>query len=690
MKKNFFFWMAAIVMLIMSSCQQEAGFGTEATVSFQVGTPEIATRAYSDGTTATVLQYAVYDNAGNILDKLTVTDGEIHGSTTVNLQLTTGNTYSVIFWAAEENAPYTVDFANKTMTVDYTNAVSNAENLDAFYKHHTFTVTGAQTEIIELRRPFAQLNIGTNDYEASEKAGYMPTQSKVVVKNIYNTLNLATGEVDNSVEVTYNDADIDTTEVFPVTGYQYLAMNYLLVDTAKALIDVEFSYTNGSNEKTRTVGSVPVQRNHRTNIYGQLLTSNVDVNVIIEPEYEEPAWELDELRKAALNGGEVTLTDTVELTKPLEVYGNMTINLNGQTISANIHKSVGPVIKNYGTLTINGGTISSLANNGGSAIANYGNLLVENVVINGAPREGDSWPAYPINNYGSMTLTNATITGYQGCVALNAAGTTTLNNCELTKNYVKTSSHVFYVNHEDAKVIINGGTYNHNGFDGSLAYVNKGEVTINGGAFNAKDGGYGFAVLSAGKVTINGGNINAALQDWGGQFVVNGGIYTAKPADKYLAAGYKALKISDNKYMIVPDNIDAYCNTENTNLDGVTYTGDAFANGPMDNTLWINNYLFGEDAAIKVVNKTYGAIIIENCIGNLKNDVITIDNTNNSVMILQNLDLTLAEGKKLIKSTNTIYQVFMANITINGEKQTTESIAQYLENVGWYQVVEEI
>ena len=68
MKKNFFFWMAAIVMLIMSSCQQEAGFGTEATVSFQVGTPEIATRAYSDGMTATVLQYAVYDADGNCVN----------------------------------------------------------------------------------------------------------------------------------------------------------------------------------------------------------------------------------------------------------------------------------------------------------------------------------------------------------------------------------------------------------------------------------------------------------------------------------------------------------------------------------------------------------------------------------------------------------------------------------------------
>ena len=296
MKKNFFFWMAAIVMLIMSSCQQEAGFGTEATVSFQVGTPEIATRAYSDGKTATVLQYAVYDAEGNELTDLTKSVENKNAETIdisaiVNLQLTTGNTYSVIFWAAAEGAPYEVDFANKTMTVvDYSTAVSNDESRDAFYKHHTFTVTGAQTEVIELRRPFAQLNIGTSDYAASTSAGYTPTQSKVVVRNIYNTLNLATGEVDknNPVEVTYDYADIKKDETFPVAGYEYLAMNYLLVAADKAIVDVEFSYRDEKlTAKTRTVGSVPVQRNHRTNIYGQLLTSDVVINVEIKPEYDK-------------------------------------------------------------------------------------------------------------------------------------------------------------------------------------------------------------------------------------------------------------------------------------------------------------------------------------------------------------------------------------------------------------------
>ena len=47
------------------------------------------------------------------------------------------------------------------MTVDYNGAASNDETRDAFYKYHTFTVKGAQTETIELRRPFAQLFGGT-------------------------------------------------------------------------------------------------------------------------------------------------------------------------------------------------------------------------------------------------------------------------------------------------------------------------------------------------------------------------------------------------------------------------------------------------------------------------------------------------------------------------------------------------
>ena len=282
--KKLFLAMMAIVALFATSCQKE-NFGEETTVSFAISTPEIATRAYSDGTTATHLQYAVYDANGNELNDLTVTDGEIHGSTTVKLKLTTGNTYSVIFWAAAPNAPYTVDFGAKTMKVDYTKAACNDEARDAFYAYKTFTVQGTQTEKVELKRPFAQLNIGTNDYEASTKAGFTPTQSAVKVA-VYETLNFTDGSIIDETEVTFAAADIDRTQEFPVDNNEYLAMNYLLVAAEKDVVDVEFTYTDKTNAKTRKVGSVPVQRNHRTNIYGSLLTSEVDINVEIKPEYD--------------------------------------------------------------------------------------------------------------------------------------------------------------------------------------------------------------------------------------------------------------------------------------------------------------------------------------------------------------------------------------------------------------------
>ena len=398
-------------MLFATSCQNDLDFdtavGKTSTVSFSVGTPEIATRAYSDGATATKLQYAVYNAAGEELTDLTVTNGEIHGSTTVNLQLTTGNTYSVIFWAAAEDAPYSVDFGTKTMTVDYNGAVSNAENRDAFFKYHTFTVKGAQTETIELKRPFAQLNIGTADYAASESAGYVPTQSAVVVKNVYNTLNLATGVVENEVEANFALANIKKDETFPVNGYEYLAMNYLLVSADKTVVDVEFTYTDGSNAKTRTVGSVPVQRNYRTNIYGKLLTSDVDINVEIKPGYDgefdnegyfvedgkvivESANGLVTIADAIADGtlpsntdivldGDIDLSELAALTRAA-VVSNWTPVGTSEKPYTGTFDGKGYTIKN---LVINGGSQSNIGFFGVTMNGEIKNVTFENAKVSG-------------------------------------------------------------------------------------------------------------------------------------------------------------------------------------------------------------------------------------------------------------------------------------------------------------------
>ena len=71
---------------------------------------------------------------------------------------------------------------------------------------------------------------------------------------------------------------------------------------------------------------------------------------------------------------DVTLTEDIflpESTKYVIPEGaDVTIDLNGYTITGNIHKSFGAVIENFGTLTLKNGTVSSVADNGGSALLN--------------------------------------------------------------------------------------------------------------------------------------------------------------------------------------------------------------------------------------------------------------------------------------------------------------------------------
>lgn len=639
-------------MMIATSCENELDLGTNAgenaQVTFSVGTPEIATRAYSDGQTATVLQYAVYDAEGKELTDLTVTDAEIHGSTTVNLQLTTGNTYSVIFWAAAENAPYTVDFAAKTMTVDYDKAVSNDETRDAFYKYHTFTVKGAQTETIELKRPFAQLNIGTADYAASTSAGYTPVNSAVTVKSIYNTLNLWDGEVSGETEVTYDYAAIAKNEAFPVAGYEYLAMNYLLVAADKALVDVEFAYTetDATAAKTRTVGSVPVQRNYRTNIYGNLLTSDVDINVEIKPEYDEPAYDAS-LQYAVENGGEVTLSQDVVLENPLKVKAGkvVVIDLNGYTISGTDKNTAGNyyLIDNRGTLTIKD---NSAAKSGAITLTaesnrewNASSVVVANnpggkLVIDGGTIEhlGGSDMAYAIDN-----LTNG-------------KGTY-------------------------AETVINGGTIK-SPYRAVRQFLNGVEaqniLTVNGGVIEGTNKSIWMqdpsAKSNSGKLIVEGGElkgdvylyVTAGSTEWPVELsikaeCVKNEVVTGNVPEGYLVAlvnGYHIVAYADVVVEDVNALKDALANGENVLLsnDIAVAKSDAGSNGyGVAGISQLNGGIIdgnGNDVSVdawgtwdSAINTTGGTIKNVNVIGGMRGIFVSHNSTYSDKVILENVTI---------------------------------------------------
>ena len=632
--------MAAAVLA--ASCAKELQNVAEgdATVTFAVGTPEIATRAYSDGTTATELQYAVYDANGNYLQDLTGSK-EINISTTVELKLTTGNTYSVAFWADSQAAPYNVDFTTKSVSVDYAGVKSNDENLDAFYAWYTFTVTGAQTETVELKRPFAQLNIGTADYDASESAGYVPTISTVTVSNVYSTLNFATGAVDGATDMTFAENAIPAGEEFPVVGYEYVAMNYLLVAADKALVEVEFTYSDGSNAKTRTVGSVPVQRNYRTNIYGNILTSDVDLNVVIKPEYNEPDYEADELQKAAAFGGEVTLTEDVVLESTLLVQANMTINLNGKTISSNIHKSEGAVIRNNANLTLIGGTVSSLGNNGGSAVQNNGTMTINDVTLNGAPNADGSWPSYTVNNTGELTIIDSDITSYHGAVASYGDGAIVyLNNTNIDMSGIPGfTSHGIYT-YNNGKAIVNGGNIANKATDQNAS----GASVINGA------------------VEVNSGDFSGRIENYYGTPVLKGGSFSVNPNKNFIAAGMKAVE-KGGRYYVVAEEIDAVAETVTDLSDALAAGNDvllandiAVAKAEAGSNIYgatgisqTNGGVIdgnGNDISVNAwgtwdsaINTTGGTIKNINVTGGMRGIFVNHNSTNNSKVILENVTI---------------------------------------------------
>lgn len=374
----------AAAALLMTSCNDEMDnglkTGDEGTVTFTAQLPsEMGTRAFADGLTAKHLQYAVYEAGQSTPLKVfgdeTTVVGEaemVNLKKSVTLKLTSGKSYDVIFWAdATTDSPYTFNPASQEVSVDYSKVNNNSDNCDAFFKKETITVSGNQSVDVKLTRPFAQVNIGTDDFDAAKASGLEVTQTEVVAK-AFATLNLATGKVSDEADRTFTMKAIPTASdgEFPVAGgYKYLSMDYLLVGADKATVDVAFNY---GGPQSRTFTNVPVQRNYRTNIYGSLLTNTTDFNVVIEPAFATTNYNLGALYTASQIGGAVTLSDNVDFDRTIAVQPGktMSVNLNGKTVKNTTDLWENPSVPDSWSLFSVRGTDSKLTLSGdGEVIA---------------------------------------------------------------------------------------------------------------------------------------------------------------------------------------------------------------------------------------------------------------------------------------------------------------------------------
>lgn len=396
----------AAAALLVTSCNDEMDnglkTGDEGTVTFTAQLPsEMGTRAFADGLTAKHLQYAVYE-AGQSTplkvfgDETTVVgEAEMNNlKQTVSLKLTTGKTYDVIFWAADNSAkkPYTFDPLTQTVKIKYTNVYSNNDICDAFFKKETITVSGNQNVDVKLTRPFAQVNIGTDDFDAATIAGLNLTQTQVKA-TAGDILNLATGKMEGT-EATriFKMKAIPTADdgAFPVAGYKYLLMAYIPISDTKETVDMTFGYNGKSTFRSFT--NVPLQRNYRTNIYGSLLTNSVDFNVVIEPAFSgEFAHEVVSASTFAALKAAVANGQSVDAEKTLVLSGGQseTLNLGDLSISnkndiwSNSDWSLLSVRENS-SLTITSGAYIAKANDCYAVdVQNGGHLVIEDGHFNG-------------------------------------------------------------------------------------------------------------------------------------------------------------------------------------------------------------------------------------------------------------------------------------------------------------------
>ena len=539
-KKLFLGMFAAAGMLLATSCSNDeldaVQSGNEAQVSFSLGLEGgIATRAISDGKSADVLVYAVFDKDGKRLSNIqAVTKTDVTFPTTESITLAKGQTYKVAFWAQDEDCKaYTVDTDKMSVAVNYANdenKVNNDETRDAFFKTVEFTVTGSTSIDVELKRPFAQINVGVTkaDWDAAVASGITVAQSSVVIKNAATELNLLDGTVSGETEVSYELANIpsepailqvDTDGDGIKEDYNWLSMSYILPSAAPtgyekaALENVAFVFASNGEpiEFNQGLNNVPVQRNWRTNIVGKILTGDITFNIVIDEEFEDdhnvvlPYATIGDVvyksfaeAMAAVQDGETiklegeTTLDGVADGNLFTIEGkSITIDLNGYGFVATVpdvtkNSSIFYVAKNSGLTIVGEGNVKVTTNKAPNVLAAFINNDGGTVNL-----KGGNWTMTALEYPDALIPTFVDNNSNVNSATLNIYDGTYTFHRNLFRNFANAAGHNNYAT--VATINIYGGTFNGRESDAGAIWNQRpstatpdgaGIINVMGGTFN--------------------------------------------------------------------------------------------------------------------------------------------------------------------------------------------------------------
>ena len=382
--KKCFLLMAGIILLVFAACQSDelanGGRNGEVAASFSVQLPgngnDAVTRAATagDGTSVNRCIMEIYLNDELYSRQIGTIqpDGLTAG---FDVRLVTSQTYKFVFWAdhvesVEDEAIKTdlhyntADLRNISMKGDY-NGSSKDDTRDAFFASLEKLVTNAFSESVELTRPFGQLNIKTEDLASipnNQKEAFVPVTAGLSFKNLYTGFNAATGNLlGEPTAVAYKAAS----DVVDANGN--LTVDYLFAPNTAGgqhLVNMTLAVYNaaGGQITTKDLNNIPVQRNYKTNVTGNLLTVDSKVNVTVAPAFSSPALSetvievasVSEVAEALKTNTNVVVTEapkeaaTISLPKyeSGDVAVSITLPETSQDITINYTKETGEESKN--------------------------------------------------------------------------------------------------------------------------------------------------------------------------------------------------------------------------------------------------------------------------------------------------------------------------------------------------------
>ena len=201
-------------------------------------------------------------------------------SFTVNLLVQ--QTYQIVVWV-DKAGLYDVNDELTSVTRVPGDVTCNSDAYDAFYASVPFVHGTDMVTAIVAKRPFAQLNLITQDLDHAAQ----PTEISLTYASpqSFNPLTATVGTEMTSVTYKADRPYYSSTEGTEHT----LAMNYVFAaaETQTILPTVKLTALKGSTTVETQIANVPVQQNYRTNITGKLLTTSGTTSVNLTSTFEQ-------------------------------------------------------------------------------------------------------------------------------------------------------------------------------------------------------------------------------------------------------------------------------------------------------------------------------------------------------------------------------------------------------------------